>query len=116
MDRVFIENLTLKGKHGVGEEERRVPQEFRVDVSAEFDTRTAAGSDVLDDTLNYSRFRGIVREVIEGPSCILIEALAGRIAARVLEDRRISSVTVVIRKSHVYKDAVPGVSIVRTRA
>jgi len=115
MDRVFIEALSLKGKHGVGEHERATEQEFLIDIAAEFDAGKAASSDRLEDTVDYGRFRAIAASVVSGNSFFLIERLAGRIAEEVLTDKRITKVSVTVRKPAVYEDAVPGVTIVRTR-
>ena len=115
MDRVFIEGLSLAGKHGVGEHERKVEQEFVFDISAVFNARPAAASDNLKDTVDYMRFREIAREVVSGVPHFLIEKIAGDIAQRILEDKRITEVTVTIRKPAVLPDAVPGITILRAR-
>ena len=52
MDFVFIEELALRGKHGVSDEERSNEQEFLVDIRASCSTKRAAASDKLEDTLD----------------------------------------------------------------
>lgn len=115
MDRVFIEGLSVAGKHGVHDDERRGEQEFVLDISATFDTRKAAETDNIGDTIDYVRFRDIAREVIGSETHYLIERIAQKIADRILEDARISEVTIMIRKPTVLPSGVPGVTIVRTR-
>lgn len=115
-DRIFLDNLSIRARHGVRPEERQNEQEFLIDISAEADTRPAAASDALDDAINYGQFHAIAQEVFAGESCNLIETLAERVARRILEDTRIASVTVSIRKPEVYDDCTPGVTITRTRA
>jgi 7,8-dihydroneopterin aldolase/epimerase/oxygenase len=52
MDIVFLNGLSVQGKHGVMERERHVEQEFIVDMEARTDTHAAAASDDLKDTLD----------------------------------------------------------------
>lgn len=115
MDRVFIEGLSVAGKHGVMEHERHVEQEFLFDISATFDARKSALSDNIADTVDYVRFRDITREVVTSSKHYLIEKVASIIAERILEDARIGEVTITIRKPAVLASGVPGISITRTR-
>lgn len=115
MDTVFIEHLSVRGKHGIHEEERRTEQEFIIDISLETDLSKAGNSDTVADTVNYSDVRKIARETVEQNSFFLIEKLASVIVSRLLEDTRIASVSVTIRKPAVYTDSVPGITIRRTR-
>lgn len=115
-DTVFLEKLSIKGKHGVHAHEREIEQEFLIDIAASFDTRKAAASEDLKDTLDYSRFRTIAIDTVSRNSFFLIETLAERIAQQILEDDRIASVSVTVRKPAAYQDTTPGITIVRTRA
>lgn len=115
MDRVFINGISLFGKHGVHAEEREHEQEFIIDIDAGFDTRPAAASDDLVDTVNYMPFAEMMKEIVENNSFYLIERLAGKIAERVLEDARIQEVKVTVRKPAALKNGMPGVMIVRTQ-
>lgn len=117
MDKIFIENLHITGKHGVLEHERYHEQMFLVDISAEFDARPGAVSDKLSDTLNYATLRDIACDVIENQSVYLIEKLAHMMAERMLkESDRIQSVTITIRKPSIFPTGVPGVTLTRTRS
>ena len=115
MDTVFVHNLSLKGRHGVGDAERSVEQEFLIDIDAIIDLSLSEKSDALADTANYAEFVTLSREIVENNSFYLIEKLAGTIAEKILTDVRIQSVRVSIRKPAVFKDALPGVSIERSR-
>ena len=115
MDKIFIESLKVRGKHGVSDEERAREQEFIVDITIEFDTRGAASSDDLADTVDYSFFREQAKDVIERESFRLLERLADTLAQAVLEDERVATVSVTIRKSEMFPDCTPGVTITRTR-
>lgn len=115
MDTVFLSGLSVQGKHGVMERERHVEQEFVLDITADFDTRKAAASDKLEDTLDYVRFRDIATDVITNESHYLIERVAERIASRIMEDVRISRISITIRKPAVLPSGIPGITITRTR-
>jgi dihydroneopterin aldolase len=116
MDKIFIEHLALKGKHGVPDAERAKKQEFVLDISIDFDTRMAAASDELKDTIDYSPIRKAAKEVVEHSSFHLLEKLADAVAKKILEDARISNVSVTVRKTEMYKDCTPGITVVRKRS
>lgn len=115
MDRVFIRDISLFGKHGVEPAERLSEQEFRIDISVEFDSRKAAASDDLADTVDYMPFADMIKDVVERNSFYLIERLAEAIAARILEDSRIQHVEVTVIKPAALTNGTPGVTIVRSR-
>lgn len=111
MNSVFLEKLVLSGKHGVSEEERARIQEFFVDISADVDTAPLSKSDEISDTVNYKDFSKIAREVVEGPSCRLLETLAHRIAKKVLANNKVKSVSVTIRKPKAVPNGMAGVTV-----
>ncbi len=114
MDYLHVDNLFFKGKHGVSDHERRVEQEFLISVRCGVDVRAAGASDVLADTVDYQKVKDIVGETITGSSRYLVEKLAEDIAAQILEDKRIRSLELTIKKTAVWDNGVPGVTIVRT--
>lgn len=116
MDKIFIEHLAVRGKHGVSDEERRREQEFVLDISIDFETRPSAESDDLVDTVDYNFFRDGAKSIVERQSFHLLEKLADAVAQKILDDARIGNVSVTIRKTEMYPDCTPGVTIVRTRA
>jgi dihydroneopterin aldolase len=115
MDKVFIEGLQLRGRHGVYSHERENEQEFLIDIVAELDTSAAAMSDNITDTADYTKFCATARETVEDNSFYLIERLADAIARRILEDVRIARVEITIRKPAALAFGVPGVTVIRTR-
>jgi dihydroneopterin aldolase len=107
-DRIILTNMLFEGRHGVLDEERAVAQPFEVDVELHLDLRPAGESDDLAKTIDYRDVFRICGEVIEGPSCLLIETLAERIAARLLAapaPMALAEVVVRVRKPMV---ALPG--------
>ena len=78
--------------------ERAEGQEFTVDVRLELDTRAAAASDRLADTVNYGTVAEQVHAAIEHDPVDLLETLAQRIADLCLADRRVTAAAVTIHK------------------
>ena len=118
MDRIELRGMSFQGRHGVRDEERAQPQEFKVDIRVEADLTAAASTDRLDDTIDYRRLRAAAKEVIEGPSRKLLEALAGEIADRIVGLPRVESVLVRIAKRPASMQPIDAaaVRIYRTRA
>lgn len=118
MDRILLEGMSFHGRHGVRPAEREQPQEFKVDVEVDTDLSEPGRSDRIDDTVDYRRIRAIAKDVVEGESVKLIEALATRIADRVLELPRVAEVSVRIAKRPESMQPIEAaaVRITRTRA
>ena len=103
-DRIALVNMRFEGRHGVDEDERARPQPFEVDVELYLDLRPAGLADDLARTVDYRDVFSICRDVVEGPSIQLLEAIAESIATRVLADFRaaaVSEVVVRVRKPNV---------------
>ena len=98
MDRITVTGLEAFGHHGVLPHEREYGQRFSVDLVLELDLAPAAASDDLHDTIDYGRLSGDVAAIVAGEPVDLIESLAGRIAARCLDDRRVEAVEVTVHK------------------
>ena len=82
--RIELRGLVVFGHHGYLEEERRLGQRFLVDLWVDVD-ESAAASDRIEDTVDYRRLAGHVREVFAGPEHLLLEGLAGAITVGILE-------------------------------
>ena len=118
MDRILLEGMSFHGRHGVKAAEREQPQEFKVTVEVSCDLGEPGRTDRIEDTLDYRRIRAIAKEVIEGESHQLIEALAARIADRVVELPLVAEVSVRIAKRPESMQPIDAaaVRITRTRA
>ena len=98
-DRIELTGLRVRGRHGVFAYERRHGQEFVVDLAVWLDLIEAGASDDLADTLDYGMLASTAAEIVGGPSCALIEAVAARIADAVLAaDSRIEAIEVTVHK------------------
>ena len=118
-DRIELRGLRATGTHGASPEERSRPQPFEVDVDVEADLGPAGRSDALADTVDYGGLAEAVVRTVEGECFSLLERLAERIAEGLLDDQRVRSVTVAVRKLRppVAVDmATAGVRITRQRS
>lgn len=98
MSQIAITGVRGFGYHGVYPDERREGQEFVVDLILEVDTDAAERSDDVADTVHYGLVAEAVHAEITGAPLNLIEALAARIADRVLAFERVDGVTVTVHK------------------
>jgi dihydroneopterin aldolase len=118
-DRIVVRGLRTTGHHGVYPEERLVGQPFVVDVVLSVDTRPAAASDDVADTVHYGELAQRVITVVEGEPVNLIETLAARIAELCLEYPPVSVAEVTVHKPEA-PVGVPfddvAVTVVRARA
>ena len=105
LDRLTISGIEGFGHHGVFEAERRDGQLFLADLVLAVDTRAAARSDDLQDTVDYGSLVASVVKAIESDPVDLIEKLAERIADTCLEDGRVRSVEVTVHKPQAPVDA-----------
>lgn len=97
-DSIKLTGLRVRGHHGVFDFERRDGQEFVVDVTLELDTRRAAASDDLRDTIDYGALAQGLASVVEGDAVNLLETLAARLADVCLGDERVNAATVTVHK------------------
>ena len=101
---IELAGLAVFGHHGYLEEERRLGQRFLVDLWVDID-EIAAASDRIEDTVDYRRIAGLVREVFAGPERLLLEGLAGSVADGILERfATVERVRVRVRKPDVVLD------------
>lgn len=118
-DRIELRGMRFAGRHGALPFEAEAPQPFEVDVVLELDLGPAGRADDLSLTIDYGAVFALAREVVEGPHVALVETLAERIAAGVLDGHpRAAAVTVRVRKTEPPLDgelAWAGVEISRSR-
>ncbi len=101
---IELSGLVVFGHHGYLEEERRLGQRFLVDLWV--DVRgDAPETDDIDDTVDYRRLAGLVREVFGGQERLLLEGLAGAVADGIVERfPAVSRARVRVRKPDVVLD------------
>ncbi len=113
MDTIFLKDLLFIGNHGVGAPERSKPQRLEVDIA--LTQKPRAWKDDIENTYNYMDAHEIARRHVEEESFKLIESIGESIALEILEDIKIESVSVTIRKLDILQKGVCGVTITRSR-
>lgn len=98
IDRIALRGLSARGRHGWFQQEQEAGQEFRADVVLGVDTRAAAASDHLADTVDYGGLAQRVVGVIAGEPVKLVETLAQRIADVCLTFAHVQDVEVTVHK------------------
>ncbi len=99
-DLITLTGLRAFGHHGVFDFETQDGQEFVVDLEVALDIRPASASDDVVDTIHYGELAVAVVGIVTGEPVQLIETLAERIAALVLEFPQAIAVTVTVHKPH----------------
>ncbi len=85
-DRIIIRDLLVRTIIGINDWEREKKQDVIINLDLTFDTRAAAASDEVKDTLNYRTLTKRVLDLAEESSFFLVEKLAGEIAAIAVRD------------------------------
>jgi dihydroneopterin aldolase len=117
MDRVFIENLTVETVIGIFDWEREIKQAVSLDLEMEFDIRAAAASDAIADALDYKAVSKRLIQFIEQSQFQLVEALAERCAAIVLDEFPVRHLRLKLSKPGAVRgSSAVGVIIERQRA
>ncbi len=98
LDQIVVEGIRVTGFHGVLATERESGQLFKADVVAHVNTRTAALTDDVTKTLNYSDLADRVAEVLAGDPANLLETVAEHIARIVLDMDGVECVDVAVHK------------------
>ena len=86
MDVINIKNLEVFGNHGVYPEERTLGQKFIVSAALFTDLRNAGLSDDVYDSIDYSVICKKIRSFVCESSFSLIEAVAERLAWKLLSE------------------------------
>lgn len=111
-----LEGMHFFGHHGCRPEEREAGVHFDVDIEVRTDLRPASATNSVDDTIDYARLIERCRKVVEEQSHHLVESVAERIAASLLEEPRIDSVRVRVGKRPPLPVAVDRFSVVVERS
>jgi dihydroneopterin aldolase len=117
-DELSVVGIECFGHHGVFDFERREGQVFTIDLVLGLDTRPAAASDDLQDTVDYGSLVASVKAAVENDPVDLIETLSHRIAEVCLLDRRVEWARVTVHKPDAPIDATFSdvvLTITRTR-
>lgn len=117
LDRIKIKDLLLRGIVGVNDEERRKLQDILINLTVWTDTRPAARSDDIADTVNYRTLTKSVIALVEASSYFTVEKMAAEIARLILTEPGVAEVEVSVEKPGALRFARSvGVSIRRCRS
>ncbi|MDE6347376.1 MAG: dihydroneopterin aldolase [Bacteroides sp.] len=95
---IFLDSLRFFARHGVGEQETVVGNEFIIDLRLKVDIRHAMQTDDVADTVSYADVYTAVKEEMDIPSRLL-EHVSGRIVRRLFRDfLQIEEITLKLAK------------------
>ncbi len=116
MDIVFIEDLRIETVIGIYDWERRIRQVVAFDIEMHFDNTRPAASDRIEDTLDYKAVSKRLIAYVEAAEFQLVETLAERCAAIILEEFAVGRVRLRLAKPGAVRGAKSvGVRIERSR-
>ncbi|RLQ91664.1 dihydroneopterin aldolase [Falsibacillus albus] len=99
MDKIYVHQMEFYGYHGVFQEETKLGQRFRVDLTVELDLKKAGKTDDLAESVNYADLYHVCKEIVEGKPYKLVEAVAEKICEAILDQfSKINQVTVKLIK------------------
>jgi len=114
---IELHGIELHGHHGVLASERADGQRFLVDLELDLADERAAGSDRIEDAVDYRDVLSVVVEIAERRRFDLLESLARTLAETLLERFAVVRVRVRVRKPDVVLErAVERVAVVVERA
>jgi dihydroneopterin aldolase len=111
---IRIRGMRFWGKHGALSGEQEKSQPIDLDIELDVDCAPAVASDQLADAVDYAKIYKTCERVVTTRSFALLEALAYACLHAVLEDKRIRSATIRVRKPRLLDGATPEVELTRT--
>ena len=116
MDKVFIEDLMVKGIIGISEKERSQPQDIVVNITLYTDIIEGSSSDNIDDCVNYRTIAKAIIAHIQDVSRYTVEALSADIAEICLKTPKVEKVKVKVEKPGAVRFSKSvGVEIIRKK-
>jgi dihydroneopterin aldolase len=116
MDKIFIHGLTLQCVIGVYPEEREKKQTIILDLEFVVDTKQAAISDKLKDTVDYDAIIQSIENWVSYSNFNLLEALAEFLAERLMQNFKLSGIRMKLCKKIPYLPVTAiGIEICRGR-
>lgn len=105
MDKIFIVDLPIKCIIGVYPEEKVNKQKLVFNITIESDLSKCIISDDIFDTIDYEMIESKVIKFVEKSNFLLIETLAEKLSALILEEKSINKVKIRIDKPNALKKA-----------
>jgi dihydroneopterin aldolase len=95
---IEIQELEVKGKIGVPENERENPQKLLISVRFQIETAFAALNDELEKTIDYAGVAAEVEKIVETSKAHLIEKLVSDIGDALMTRFRMQRLEIELRK------------------
>ena len=105
MDIVYIKGLKTDAVIGVYDWERGIRQTLVLDLELASDNRAAAANDAIEDAVDYDAISGRILAYVADSEFELIETLAERVAAIVLDEFDISWLRLKLSKPDAVAEA-----------
>lgn len=119
MDSIFLQEALFSMHIGVSKQERLIDQPVVVTITMYTDTKKAATSDAIKDTINYDQVHAVIKHLTEEKEYKLIETAAEEMATVILTQfSKVEKVRLQLKKpaamahKHV---AAAGIVITRSR-
>lgn len=98
MDIIFIRELEIETVIGIYDWERKIKQTVSIDLEMGANIAKSAGSDQIDDTLNYKEVGKRIISFVEESSFELVEKLAEEIAVIVRNEFNVPWLRLTLNK------------------
>lgn len=98
MDIIFLRGLQIETVIGIYDWEREIKQTVVLDLEMATDIRKAAASDAIEDTLDYKAVSKRLISFVEESRFFLVEKLAERIAAILIQEFGVPWVRLTLNK------------------
>lgn len=105
MDIIYLTDLRIDTVIGIFDWERRIKQTVVFDLEMGADIRKAAASDHIDDTLDYKAVAKRIISFVEESEFQLVETLAEKVAAIILDEFKVPWVRVKLNKQGAVRGA-----------
>jgi len=116
-DRIFLRGLRVDCIIGFIEWERQLRQTLEIDLEFPVDCARAAEHDDVADSTDYKSVAKCVLQFVQASEFRLVETLAHRLAALLLEEFQLEWLRITINKAGAIRHSRDvGVSILRRRA
>jgi len=97
---ITIKNLLLRTIIGFNEWERKKKQDVIINVTIEFDRKTAVETDSVQGSVNYKIIAKKIIAEVESSNFNLLETLADHLLNIIMDDEKVVSATIEIDKPH----------------
>ena len=105
MDSITIQGLSFETGIGVYDWEKEILQRVVIDLCLYTNARKAGASDQLEDAIDYQAISTQIQQLLKDRHFQLIEAMANDIAAALLSNNNIESLSITIAKPGALRQA-----------